>query len=201
MDVVWPAALVPDSFSFTYQANSNKYQSVFTGDTQTAAFPGAHFKCTLGLKDLNNNESKLLMSFIAKMNGVAGRVQLWDVSVKGKPAKGTPLISGATGNLTTLATKGWTPNTVILKEGDYVSFGSGPNLELKIVTADVTSSATGTATIPVMPWIRNYPATNSAVEVENPKGRFRFINDENGKDVSYYDQHSYSLEFVEAFYG
>lgn len=201
MDVTWPVAIVPDSFSMSIEANSNTYQSVFTNDTQTAGFPGSHFRCTLGVKDLNNKQSRLLMSFIAKMNGFEGRTFLGDVSVPGAAAKGTPLIAAATGNLTTLSTKGWTANTVVLKEGDYISINTGVNTELKMVTADVTSSATGTAIIPVMPWVRNIPAVNSAIEVANPKGRFRFANKENGKDVTYYDQQSYSLEFVEAFYG
>lgn len=201
MDVTWPASIVPDSFTLDVVGNGATYTSVFTQATQTMAYPGTHFKCTLGVKDLDNVQSRLLMSFIAKMNGLAGRVELWDVSVPGKAPKGAPVISGPTGNLTTLATSGWNPNTIVIREGEYLSFNSGVNLELKMATADVTSDGNGNATISVAPWIRNYPSTGSHVEVQNPRGRFRFENPENGKDVAYYDRHSYSLSFIEAFYG
>lgn len=200
MDVIWPAKIIPDSFSLSIAANSNSYKSVFTGASQTAAFPGTTLKLTMGFKDLTSEESKLVMSFLVKMNGMSGRTQLSDRTVRSTPVQGTPAISGATGNLTTLASKGWTPSVTVLTEGSYISFGTADKLELKIVTADVVSDSSGNAIIPVGPWIRNYPVTNSAIEVANPVGRFRLVQDENGKSADWFDRQNYSLEFVEAFY-
>jgi hypothetical protein len=55
------------------------------------------------------------------------------------------VVSDANQTGTLLGSKGWTPGVLVLRTGDYITV----NDELKMVTADVTSTAAGTAVIPL----------------------------------------------------
>jgi len=79
------------------------------------------------------------------------------------PASGTPVLAAAPADgATSLSTSGWTNSTQVLNAGDVISiagihsvnnqsFRSTGALAQFVVTANVTSSGTGTATIPISP--------------------------------------------------
>jgi hypothetical protein len=79
------------------------------------------------------------------------------------PGGGTPVMAANSNNGdTTLSTSGWTASTQVLNAGDIISvanvhsvnaqnFTSTGALKQFVVTANVTSSSTGTATIPISP--------------------------------------------------
>ena len=60
-----------------------------------------------------------------------------------------------------------TASTVIFKKGDYIQFGSGATQKLHMVVADVTSSGSGTATVPIEPPLKSTLADDSAIVYEN----------------------------------
>ena len=65
------------------------------------------------------------------------------------------------------STTGW------LKAGDYIQLGSGSDARLHMVTDDVTTSGTGTATINIWPALTASPSDNATVVVSDAVGAFR----------------------------
>ena len=114
---------------------------------------------------------------IAALDGEYGRVRIRDWGRDGKAPAGSPVVSDADQTGVALTTKGWTANTLVLRAGDYFTVNS----ELKKVTADVTSSASGTATITFSPMLRSSPSPNSALEVQNPWGIFKLVDNSQGQ--------------------
>lgn len=105
---------------------------------------------------------------------------------------GTPLVKGAAQTGSNLLTDGWTASTAVLKRGDSIRllgtatatngvYGVNPitketlpDLENFVVTADVTSDASGNATIPISPQIEvagayqtvsNVPVDNAIIQI------------------------------------
>ncbi len=98
---------------------------------------------------------------------------------------GTPLIAGGSQSGSSITTDGWTNSAAILKKGDIITFagvyGVNPQnrqsygaLRQFVVTADVTASGAGLATIPIFPaltasgafqTVTAAPADNAAIVV------------------------------------
>jgi len=78
----------------------------------------------------------------------------------GSPA-GTPLVNGADQTGRSVVTDGWNNAIVIFKAGDYLKFANHD--KVYTVTADVTSSGAGAATIAIEPALITSPATDSAI--------------------------------------
>jgi hypothetical protein len=75
---------------------------------------------------------------------------------------GTPLVVGAHAiGDATIAIDGMTATTGTYKEGDVVSFAG--HTQTYVITADVTASGTGTATLPINPPLRAAVADNAAI--------------------------------------
>lgn len=69
-----------------------------------------------------------------------------------------------------------------------------------MVTADVTSTSTGTAIIPIAPMLRTSPPVNGKIEVGNPYGIFKLKDNQQGAGNRVPGIFtSYTLEFEEAF--
>jgi hypothetical protein len=106
------------------------------------------------------------------------------------------VVSDANQTGTQLGSKGWTPGTLVLRTGDYFTV----NDELKMVTADVISSASGTADIPFAPMLRASPPANGKIEVAMPYGIFKLKDNQQGAGNRIPGGFtSYTLEFEEAF--
>ena len=109
---------------------------------------------------------------------------------------GVPLVAGAAQSGSLLITDGWPATTPVLNKGDIFTI-AGVNsvnpetgkdtgkLQQFVVTANVTSSGTGTLTIPIFPAITttgalktvtNSPADNAAITVEGTAGASYPIN-------------------------
>jgi hypothetical protein len=114
-----------------------------------------------------------LQGFLASLGGMAGRFTLWPHGRPGGSAF-APLVTGTMTNFRELPTKSWPVSTLVLRAGDYLAVGG----ELKIVTADVSSSAGGLATVPVAPPFRNAPANNAAITLNKPRATMMLTADE-----------------------
>jgi hypothetical protein len=111
------------------------------------------------------------------------------------------LVNGAGQTGRTLITDGWTASqTGILKRGDYLHFDSGYGRELKIVTADANSNASGQATLSIMPPIRTAPVDNAAITLQSPNCIMRLKDDAQGKNmITPPVTGGLEIEIVEAF--
>lgn len=191
----WPGPN-PSSLSWRLESNTKTFRSPFNGSSQTVRFPGSRWRCTVQYDVLDEAQARKIEAVLAALDGEYGRVRIRDWGRDGKAPAGTPIVSDAEQTGVLLATKGWRANTVVLRAGDYFTVNS----ELKKVTADVTSNASGVASIPFAPMLRNPPAANAAVEVLNPWGIFKLTDNSQGEIrrspglVS-----SVTIEFEEAF--
>lgn len=191
----WPSGILPASFDWSLQSAGSTFTSPWNQQTQSVRYPGSAWKAAMTLSNLDDYESRYVEVLLVQMDGYAGLVKLRDFGRAPATVKGTPIVAtgGQTG--TNLVTKGWTASTKVLSLGDYITV----NNELKLVLADVTSNASGNATIPIGPQLRTSPAVNAAIEVAQPYGIFRLTKDNNGPSRLPGIVNNFTLEFQEAF--
>lgn len=192
----WPAILVPNEMSLQMLSNSKIFQSPFSGSSQTASFPGSRWSISVTFNNRKDRDARALEALIAELDGVAGRVRLWDFARGGRAPVGTPIVSVAEQRGKLLSTRGWLPERLVLQRGDYITV----NDELKKVTQDVRSDISGQAVIRISPQLRWPPVAGAPIECRKPTGVFR-LSDENQGSFSRVPGifHSVTLQFVEAF--
>ncbi|EBF6817825.1 hypothetical protein NN749_000802 [Salmonella enterica] len=192
----WPEDVCPASLTWRPESNTKTFRSPFNGASQTVRYPGTRWVCSLTFNNLSDDKSRRLDSLIAELDGEYGRVKIHDWGRGGRTPAGSPVVNGANQTGTELQTSGWAPGVVVLERGDYITV----NDELKIVTADVTSTSTGTATVTFAPMLRWSPPDGAAVEVAKPYGIFKLKDNQQGAGNRVPGVFtSYTLELEEAF--
>lgn len=192
----WPDDVCPASLTWRPESNTKTFRSPFNGASQTVRFPGTRWICSLTFNNLTDDKSRRIDALVAELDGEYGRVKIRDWGRNGRAPAGSPVVSDADQTGMELNTKGWLPGKTVLMTGDYITV----NDELKIVTADVTSSASGCAVISFAPMLRSSPAANAPIEVENPFGIFKLKDNQQGTSTRIPGVFtSYTLEFEEAF--
>ncbi|HGF0771399.1 TPA: hypothetical protein ACF7ZB_003762 [Kluyvera georgiana] len=192
----WPDDVCPASLTWRPESNTKTFRSPFNGASQTVRFPGTRWICSLTFNNLTDDKSRRIDALVAELDGEYGRVKIRDWGRNGRAPAGSPVVSDADQTGMELNTKGWLPGKTVLMTGDYITV----NDELKIVTADVTSSASGSAVISFAPMLRSSPAPNAPIEVANPFGIFKLKDNQQGTGNRIPGVFtSYTLEFEEAF--
>lgn len=192
----WPEDVCPSSLTWRPESNTKTFRSPFNGSSQTVRFPGTRWVCSLTLNNLSDDKSRRIDTLIADLDGEYGQVKIHDWGRSGRVPLGSPVVNGANQTGNQLQSSGWTPSKNVLQKGDYITV----NNELKMVTADVTSSASGIAIIYFAPMLRNSPPTNAVIEVANPYGIFKLKDNQQGAGNRVPGGFtSYTLEFEEAF--
>ncbi len=189
-----PAGVRPSTMNLTFASNTKLFESTFNKSTSTAKFAGDRWKLTLNFENLDW-EIDALTAFMINLGGMSGRVRVPVFHRLGEPARGNPTVNGGgqTGGL--LVTKDWKPNQLVLGIGKFFQVGD----ELKMVTKDIVSDASGNATLEFAPWIRSEPADNSEIITYQPSGIFRPEDDEMTMNLEPGDG-SFSISLTEAFY-
>lgn len=169
----WPADIVPSKATWGLQSNTETFSSPLNRSVQTVERPGARWKVSLEFPPMDSAQTGRLQAFLAALGGMAGRFTLWP---HGRPGASlySPLVNGMMTDFKSLPTKSWPVSTLVLRAGDYLAVGG----ELKIVTADVTSDASGLATVPVAPAFRNAPSNNAAITLNKPRATMMLTTDE-----------------------
>lgn len=119
------------------------------------------------------------VGFLAQVLSFWRNGTLLDVDHRGMRAlfgtgAGTPVVAGAGQTGAALATSGWAANQTVLRAGDVVQL-PGRTLVYD-VTADVVSSGTGTATIPLNPpiYAGGSPTNGGALVLNTTPGAVKF---------------------------
>lgn len=125
----------PDLEGIALIANNQIYDSILTGETQTASLSGAKWQCTPTFSNRNGKEARDLRAFIFNQSGVAGRFNYYPASIDNVGTHaGLGVVDGAGQVGSELVTKDWDANQPLLfAAGDYLT----ANGEMKMVTADV----------------------------------------------------------------
>lgn len=191
----WPD-VCPSALTWRLESNTKTFRSPFNGASQSARYPGTRWLCTLTLNNRTDDQARKIEALVAALDGEFGRVRLRDYGRAGRKPAGAPVVSDPDQSGVVLLSRGWAAGQLVLRTGDYLTVNS----ELKIVTADVTSSASGTAAIPIAPMLRSAPPARAAIEVGAPWGIFKLKDSGQGAASRIPGGFtSYTLEFEEAF--
>lgn len=133
-------------------------RSGYTGRRQTISWPYALWVFTARTVPEEGLAAGRLRSFLARLKG---RVNTFRMPIPGAYSLANytgPVgrVNGAAQGGAALATDGWDNNTLIFRDGDYMTV----NDECKLVTADVTTNGSGQALLPIDPPLRRSPADN-----------------------------------------
>lgn len=156
----------PDSATWSITYNSKAFTSDLNNATQTAELPGAQWKANLTFTNRDGDDARKLRAFLVSLKGISGRFYLTpeDAAPRGTAA-GSGLVNGASQAGSSLVTDGWIAGQpLLLAAGDYFEV----NGELKMITADVASDASGNATLSFDPPLRQSPADNAQIITVNP---------------------------------
>lgn len=166
----------PQAFEFGLRFNTLVHTSPLSGYVQTVGLTGARWTAQITFSGQSPANAATIEAFIVSLKGQQNRLNLYNLarpSVNGT-GNGTPLVAGADQTGSSITTDGWANSETVLKAGDMIGIGG----ELKMVTADVTSNASGEATINFEPAIRTSPADNSAVDITAPTALFMLSENE-----------------------
>ena len=190
----FPKGISPSTMSLTFASNTKVFESTFNKSTSTAKFAGDRWGLTLNFENLDW-EIDALTAFMVELGGRNGRVRIPVFHRTGAPARGRPKVDGNSQLGGILNTKDWWPNQVVLKAGHFFQIGE----ELKMVTKDVITDASGNATLFFSPWLRESPSSDDEIITNNPTGIFRPEDDEVTMSLEP-SNGTLTLSFTEAFY-
>lgn len=175
----WPGEIIPSSMSWNIVSNNFAFTSPFTNSQQIAGHPGGYWECSIDLPLLDQQQARLMSSFIHSLHGMMGTFRLYPWNRRPAPAAGIGVVDGGGQAGGQLVTRDWTPSKTVLRRGDYITV-SGQLLE---VLEDVTSNAEGQAVITIAPWLRVPPANGTAINYQAPYAVMRLT--EEGAESSY----------------
>lgn len=158
------------------ETNSQTFTSPFTKSTQRVALSGSRWFTTISLPTMKRAHAAEWQAFFYRLEGMANTFNAYDPDARTPrgQAGGTPLVKGASQTGSSIDVDGC-PNNIVgwLLPGDYFSV----NGELKMVTEIVSTDGSGEATINFKPALRNSPADNTALTLENPTCEMALVDD------------------------
>lgn len=178
-------------------------ESPFTFAGQAQASAGQRWMADASLPPMKYEDAEQWIAWLVSLRGRFGTFLMGDPlrCIARGTARGTDTVTvagagqtGQTLNITSsvVATAGY------LKAGDYIQLGTGATTTLHKVLTDVTTDATGDATLTLWPHVRTAPADASAVVVEKAKGRWRLASNESEWSVNEASIYGISFSAMEA---
>lgn len=163
--ITFPSTPKPQTMSWRLVMPAQTNVSDWTGRRQTIASGRGWWECQITLPPISGTTRiNAWRAFIAKSRGAANDFQVPVDPTAQSASTATPRVNGALQTGRTLATDGWAVSTTVLQAGQYVTI----NNQLLQLTENVTSNASGVATLTFEPPIRVSPADNTLIEYKNP---------------------------------
>ncbi len=168
--------VAPTTVEMGLQGNTGLSTSGLIGSSQTIDRDGMKWAANLNWLNLGDADRAEMMALIAQLRGQANRLRViaYDNPARGNYG-GTPLVNGGSQTGNSLNVDGVGTVTNWIRRGDYFSVDVNGEHELKIATADASSSG-GSITLNFEPKLRASPLNNAAVYVGNtgnrPRGLF-----------------------------
>lgn len=143
--------------------------SPFTGSQQIQDWGGEWWEVTFDVALTKGRNGRRLSAFFTALGGVRGWFVLRDPSAARPDLAAMDIaVAGAGQSGNTLVTSGWDAEALALEAGDFFSLGTGSDMRLHMVTADVAADASGVAVLTFTPRLRQSPVDMSPVEVAAP---------------------------------
>jgi hypothetical protein len=175
-------------------------ESPFTFKQQVVSHTGQRWEAEVSVAPMIRADAEEWVAFLVSLKGGLGTFLLGDpnaAAARGSASSspGTPLVNGADQTGDSLTIDG-APNsaTGYLKAGDYIQLGGGASATLHKVLKDVSSNASGQASLDIWPSIRTAPANDSTVVVGDCVGVFRLSS--NSSDWSINTSQIYGVNFA-----
>ena len=158
-------------------------ESPFTYGQQVAKYQGSVWQTTVTLPPMNRADAGAWQSFFMQLNGRFGTFLLGDPDAKTIQGGANTVIS-VNGDHSVgaydVVVDGANTSTVIFKKGDYVQFGSGASSKLHMIVADITSDASGNATLQIEPSLKTALTDDDVITYSNTKAVMRMDANELG---------------------
>lgn len=173
MALTWPASLRPSEMTWGIVNNSRAFTSTLSNAQQIVGHPGAYWQCTLTFGLLTREEERELSSFLGKLDGLFGTVNLPDFTRARKNGIGALSVVSGFAQARSMIIAGAPASSPVFSIGDYITIAG----EMFEVTDPVSSNAQGQVTVPVNKRIRKSLTAGAAVEYLNPYSEMRMTSD------------------------
>lgn len=194
-----PANPAPSSFDFTVTDYNAANSNPFTGSQQINDWQNSLVSMSVQLPPMTaDGGGDDWSAFLMQCKGMANAFLIGDASRKTPKGSvsGTPLVNGANQVGYNLNIKGFTPNAKgVLKRGDWIQL----IYRLHKVLDDVDADASGNATLPLYPQIRESPADGQALITSNCVGLFRLASNSNKFSINEASIYGFQFNIREAF--
>lgn len=175
--------------------------SPFTFQQQVQVHQGQIWAAEIRLPPLEHDDAQAWIAALLSLNGIQGTFYLGDPAhrqPRGSPT-GTPNVDGGGQSGQSLATKGWGVSASgALLAGDWIQLGSGSTQRIHRVLKDVNSDGDGKAIIDIWPRLRESPADEGLLVLQNTMGIFRMTDNEMIWDIDDIKMVGIELEVAEA---
>jgi hypothetical protein len=179
-------------------------QSPFTLSQQVVRHAGARWSAMIAIPPVKREDSEYWNAFLLRLRGQFGTFLLGDPNAatprgSAASAAGTPVVNGASQTGNNLNIDGLPASvTGYLLAGDYIQLGSASSARLYKVLENVSTNASGEATLNLWPDLRSSPADGATVVVSNAKGLFRLESNDATWSINNAGFYSISFSAVEA---
>lgn len=172
--ITFPSSPKPSTMSWRLVQPAQQNISQWTGARQVLASGRGWWECSLTLPPIVGETAvNSWRAFIGLARGVTNDFQVPVNEIDQSGLTVTARINGANQTGRSLNTDGWPNSTAILSAGQFVTIGN----QLLQLTSNVTSNASGQATISFEPAIRVSPADDAIIEYKNPYALMYFLED------------------------
>lgn len=159
--------------------------SPFSRVQQVYQHSGACWMAEVAWPLLKVNEVAEIIGFLDSLRGTYGYFLMGEplYTIQGTGA-GTPLVNGLhSARATSLATKGWTPASLVLRAGDLFQIGTGSSTRLYRNLTNATADGSGNVTLDIWPPLRATLTGDNPLTTTSPKGIWRLASNERGYDI------------------
>ena len=143
--------------------------SPFTGTTEVQDWGGEWWEYEMEFAAQSGPLARSVSAALTALGSGRGLLLFADPGIMPKsltqPVTLQLAVSG--GNL--LQTEGWTPSSLAVFSGDFISIGAGRDTRLHQVAFDVVANAQGRAALTIFPAIRTSLPSGTVIEVNQPK--------------------------------
>lgn len=165
-------------------------RSPFTFKEQVISHQGQRWEAEITLPAMKRDLAETWNSFLLSLEGQRGTFLMGDpngATARGSASTtpGTPVVNGSGQTGSSLAVDGLPASaTGYLKAGDYIQLGGGSSATLHKVLKDVSSNASGQASIDIWPGVRVAPSDGATVVVANAQGVFRLASNQSDWSIN-----------------
>ena len=157
--------------------------SPFTMAQQSGDFGGSVWQTTVTLPPMKRDDADEWQGFFMQLHGRYGTFLLGDPAAKTSQGAedSAPTVNGAHSvGAYDIAIQGAKVSSTVFKKGDYVQFGTGATSKLHMVVADITSNASGNATLQIEPALKSALSDDATITYSSPKAVMRMDNNDLG---------------------